>query len=84
MMKELKALKTKDGSGRLPVCIGNQWYIPWIFPTCTPDPSGTLCTPCNNPVGDNNEENDIPTNIIEYETMHIDSNVDGNLDWIFP
>ena len=70
MMKELKALKTKDGSGRCPVCIGNQWYVPWIFPTCTPDPSGTLCTPCNNPVGDNNEENDIPTNIIEYETTH--------------
>jgi len=54
------------------------------LPTCTPDPSGTLCTPCNNPVGDNNEEND-PTNIIEYETTHIDSKVDDNSELeIFP
>jgi len=29
-------------------------------------------------VGDINEEIDIPTNIIEYETMHIDSKVDDN------
>jgi len=58
MTKEITALKTKDGSGRHTVCIGNQWYVPWKFPTCTPNPSGTLCTPCNNLVGDNNEEND--------------------------
>jgi len=61
-----------------PVCIGYQWYVPWKFPTNTPDLGGTLCTPCNKPVGDNNEEIDIPTNIIEYETTHIDSRVDDN------
>ena len=66
------------------MCIGNQLYVPWKFPTSTPDP-GTLCTPCNNLVGDNNRENDISTSIIEYETTYIDSKVDDNSELhIFP